>query len=367
MNTQDFAALYNRFSHSGLLSEILDQSHAAIMVLDGDRKLVYCTQTIVALSHAGSVEELLGRRPGDFLHCVSAGKPECGEGELCGDCGAYLGICAGLGGWPGEQDCALVLYDRGRLETRNFRVRVMPMVLDERRYVALSLQDCSHETRCRELERVFLHDILNTVGAIKGILHFVHGDMTGDNRELLDIVMPYFDLCVNEISAQQKLLAAENNELDVSMERFSLGQLLHGLTCIHAQHALGKDKDIRVELGSGTDEVISDRTIIHRIAMNLIKNALEATPAGGTIRIAGIVEDGLFRISVRNPGVMPGDVQKRLLRRPVSTKGPGRGLGVQSVNLLCTNYLHGRVWFESAGEETAFHVEIPQGQALEQG
>jgi Signal transduction histidine kinase len=156
--------------------------------------------------------------------------------------------------------------------------------------VALSFHDCSHEKRCRSLEQVFLHDILNTVGAVKGILHFLRTDLSGDNRELLDTILPYFDLCVDEIAAQQKLLAAENNDLSLSLERFSLGQLLQGMANIHAQHALGSGKDILVDVDA-SEELISDRTIVHRICMNLLKNALEATPAGGTVRLHGRIEN----------------------------------------------------------------------------
>lgn len=335
------------------------------MVLDSDRRLVYCTREILQLAGAATVEELWGKRPGDFLHCINACQSGCGSGPTCCDCGAHLGIQSGLNGLSGETECALTTHADDRFEARDFKVRAIPLTLDGRTFAALSFHDCSHEKRCRALEQVFLHDILNTVGAVKGILHFLRTDLSGDNRELLDTILPYFDLCVDEIAAQQKLLAAENKDLSLSLERFSLGQLLQGLANIHAQHALGSGKDILVDVDA-SDELISDRTIVHRICMNLLKNALEATPVGGTVRLHGRMENGLCHIEVHNPGAMPEEVQLRLFRRSFSTKGPGRGLGVYSVHLLCTNYLHGKVWFETGEAGTVFHVRIPQGQGLQQ-
>lgn len=361
-----FADLHEQFMRAGHLARILDESHAMIMVLDDERRLVHCTREVLELVGARDVSELWGRRPGDFLCCVNAAEAGCGAGALCCECGALLGIRDGLRGEHVETECSLTLMSADRLLAREFKVRSIPVSLDGRRFVAISLHDWTHEKRCRSLEQVFLHDILNTVGAVKGILHFLRSDLIGENRELLDTILPYFDLCVDEISAQQKLLAAENNELRLSLERFSLGQLLQGLANIHSQHALGRGKRIVVEMGTSADEVISDRTIVHRMCMNLLKNALEATPEGETVRLVGEVHDDRFHCEVRNPGAIPDDVQRHLFRRTFSTKGPGRGLGVYSVHLLCTNYLRGRVWFETGEGGTAFHLQIPQGQDLQQ-
>lgn len=362
-----YAELHARFMSGGHLTRILDESHALIMVLDDERRLVHCTRAVLDLVGAREVAELWGQRPGDFLHCVNAQESGCGQGALCFECGALLGIRGGLDGRHEETECSLTLLSGDRLQARELRVRAIPVILDGKPFVAISMQDWTHEKRCRSLEQVFLHDILNTVGAVKGILHFLRADMSGENRELLDTILPYFDLCVDEISAQQKLLAAENNELRISLERFSLGQMLQGLANIHSQHALGRGRDIVVEMATTADEVISDRTIVHRMCMNLLKNALEATPEGGTVRLRGDVEAGSFRVSVHNPGTMSEDVRRHLFRRSFSTKGPGRGLGVYSVHLLCTNYLQGRVWFDSGESGTEFHLHIPQGQELQQG
>jgi signal transduction histidine kinase len=366
VNLQYFADLYDEFLRSGHLARIIDESHAQIMVLDDNRRLIHCSRSILELTGAESVKDLWGKRPGDFLHCLNAEEAGCGEGGLCHECGALFGIMCGLDGRHVESECSLTLRTGDRLLARDYRVRTVPLELDGKNFVAVSLQDWSHEKRCRALEQVFLHDILNTVGAVKGILHFLRSDLTGENRELMDTVLPYFDLCVDEIAAQQKLLGAENNELRVSRERFSLTQLLQGLADIHSQHALGKNKEIVVEMATALDEVISDRTIVHRMCMNLLKNALEATPEGGTVRIRGEVGPTSFHIAVHNPGVMSEEVQRHLFRRSFSTKGPGRGLGVYSVHLLCTNYLHGEVSFESDEAGTVFHLRIPQGEELQQ-
>lgn len=367
MTHEKYAHLYAAFLHGGRLTSILDQSHALIMVVDGDRRIVYCTQGILPLARAEDISHVLGKRPGDFFHCIHAKEAGCGNGASCCDCGALLGIRAGLSGDVVETECALTIETHDRLEARDFLVKTIPLKWDDDFFAALSFSDRTHEVRCRSMERVFLHDILNTVGAVKGILHFIHPELQGEQRELLGTVLPYFDLCVDEIAAQQKLLSAENNELTLAPERFSLGQLLQGLAKVYRQHALGSGKRIVVNLEPENDEVIADRTIIHRISMNLLKNALEASETGDTVTLQGLVQAQFFRISVNNPGCMDENVRQRIFRRSFSTKGAGRGLGIYSVQLLCANFLGGKFWFESEKEAgTTFYVQIPQAESLQQ-
>jgi signal transduction histidine kinase len=70
-------------------------------------------------------------------------------------------------------------------------------------------------------------------------------------------------------------------------------------------------------------------------------------------------DDGV-QFSVRNPGVIPPEVQLQLFQRSFSTKGANRGLGTYSVKLLTERYLGGRVWLNSNPDDgTVFHVWYP--------
>lgn len=359
-NKEHYRRLQATFLSGVGLAQVLDHSQALIIVVDARRRMVYGTQTILDLAGATGMDDLLGLAPGDFFHCVNAQESGCGEGRNCCECGALFGIRSGLAGKMVDAECYLTFHAGDRLEARDFHVRGLPLQFEGQPYAILSFEDVGHEKRRRALERVFLHDLLNSVGAVKGLLHFLQDELTGEHQELLRTVCPYFDICVDEIAAHRKLLAAETNELVLSRERFSLTQLLRGLTHVYTQHALGSGKTIEVEVRCADDVMVGDRVIVHRICMNLLKNALEATEPGHTVRLEADRDGDDILISVRNPGRMPDAVQRQLFHRSFSTKGEGRGLGTYSVHLLCTNYLGGRVWFESTEESgTVFHVRIP--------
>lgn len=361
-DTAYYGRLRARFMDGPGLARILDHSQALIIAVDTDRRMFYGTKSILELVGATDMDDLVGRAPGDFFRCVNSVEAGCGRGRNCCECGALLGIKAGLTGLETEHDCYLTFQVGRRLEARDFRVRGLPFTFEGQPYAVLSFEDVGHEKRRRALERVFLHDILNSVGAIKGILAYLQDDLAGEQQELVRAVLPHFDICVDEIAAQRKLLAAETGELVLSCERFSLSRLLRGLVHIYRQHALGRDKSIELDLRCGEVELLGDRVVVHRICMNLLKNALEATGSGQSVRLEADRDGDGFRISVHNPGRMADEVQRQLFHRSFSTKGQGRGLGTYSVHLLCTNYLGGRVWFESTEEDgTTFHVFVPNG------
>ena len=90
-------------------------------------------------------------------------------------------------------------------------------------------------------------------------------------------------------------------------------------------------------------------------------NALEATPAGGEIRVSCEPDAGVVTFRVRNAGVMPPEVQAGVFHRSFSTKARrGRGLGTYSMKLLGERYLRGSVGFASnEAEGTVFWIRLP--------
>ena len=119
-------------------------------------------------------------------------------------------------------------------------------------------------------------------------------------------------------------------------------------------------KRIQVEVQSN-GRIETDPTLLGRVVGNLIKNALEASRAGGTVAIRAENLSSQTVISVHNFGVIPREVQLQLFQRSFSTKGgQGRGVGTYSVRLFTEQYLGGEVKFESTDEVgTSFTLVVP--------
>ena len=71
-----------------------------------------------------------------------------------------------------------------------------------------------------------------------------------------------------------------------------------------------------------------DRHRIHRVLVNLLANALEAMPHGGTIHVSAVSARSSVLIRVRDtgPGIPP-EIRDRLFQ-PFATAGKANGIGL---------------------------------------
>jgi signal transduction histidine kinase len=107
----------------------------------------------------------------------------------------------------------------------------------------------------------------------------------------------------------------------------------------------------------------TDSALLKRILLNMAKNAAEATPENGFIKILCSRKPGKALFSVNNPGVISDDIRSQIFQRSFSTKGNGRGLGTYSMKLFGENYLKGKVYFRSNEKQgTTFIIELPLDQ-----
>ena len=165
---------------------------------------------------------------------------------------------------------------------------------------------------------------------------------------------------VEEIQVQRQLSSAESGELQVDIQPLELGSLLSEIRDLYASYPVAAQRTL--VLGPQVAaRVRTDRGLFRRVLGNLIKNALEATPPGGTVTLGSRLGEGTVLCTVHNPGLLPPAVQQQLFQRSFTTKGEGRGLGTWSAKLFGERYLGGRVFFtsgESAGTELVFSLPV---------
>jgi PAS domain S-box-containing protein len=118
---------------------------------------------------------------------------------------------------------------------------------------------------------------------------------------------------------------------------------------------LGRKVELRAEPIS---PVAFDGRELHRLVRNLVRNGLEAAPAGGTVTVATYEDDGRVVLAVRDTGGgIPASVAGRLGTPFVTTKDNGTGLGLP----VCYRIAHrhgARMEFTSGAEGTTFFVKF---------
>jgi two-component system, NtrC family, nitrogen regulation sensor histidine kinase NtrY len=111
-------------------------------------------------------------------------------------------------------------------------------------------------------------------------------------------------------------------------------------------------------------EIDADAVLLHRAFQNLVLNALDAMPAGGTLTLRTFERGGNVRIEIADTGEgLTAEECARLFTPYYTTKHQGTGLGLAIVQSVVSDH-HGTISVSSEeGHGTTFRIELPQRQA----
>lgn len=120
---------------------------------------------------------------------------------------------------------------------------------------------------------------------------------------------------------------------------------------------------VEVDMGSGLPPVLGDKNQIKQVFFNILKNAREATPPKGSIRIRTYADDqfAYVQIADNGQGIDQSDMP-RIFRPYFTTKPSGNGLGMMVVQRIMRAH-GGRVGLDSQkGKGTIVTLQFPQKQ-----
>jgi signal transduction histidine kinase len=312
----------------------------------------------------GPPETLIGLRPGEALGCLNArAAGDCGVTVACQQCGALGAIlrCHGQARSI-EAECLLrtELPDAAGLE---LNVRATPLDVEGHSLTAVSLRDVSAEKRRDALEQLFLHDVLNTVAGLRGwaarLRRGAAQAATASAR--IDQLTARLE---REIRDHRALVLAERGELVLEPAPARVADVLADLGAVFSSHGVARERRLVLAPAPADLAVETDTSILLRVLVNMVVNALEATAPGGEVRVAASGSHGDVHFQVHNAGEIPPTVQTRIFQRSFSTKAArGRGLGTYGMKLLGERYLGGAVSFTSDERGTVFTIRLPARKA----
>lgn len=337
---------------------LLDAISEILAILNEERQVVYANRRLLELLDT-SLEDALGKRPGEVLGCIHSDETAggCGTTESCQVCGAVQAILVAQSQEQAVRECRIQTKDGGALD---LRIWATPMEANGRRFTIFSASDISDEKRREALERTFFHDILNTAGTVLGASYLLRTGEEATRDQFLDMVSRGSEQLVEEINSHRELLSAEEGGLQTALEGVDSLAVLEGIQSQYSSSPLAEKRTIAVDGGAQMVEFKTDRVLLTRVLGNLVKNALEATEIEGTVTLSCRLKGEQVVFSVHNPGVMSRSVQLQLFQRSFSTKGRGRGIGSYSVKLFTEKYLGGEVRFESKDPVgTIFQLMLP--------
>ncbi len=172
------------------------------------------------------------------------------------------------------------------------------------------------------------HELKSPVSAIKGASELLNPDMPAGLQQKfignIQLEIERIDEVINRLLALAKV---EKQSAIERLEQVQLGGLLHEV--IASKAAACAAKNLKIECGcSDTISVQGDRFLLSQATDNLLQNAIEFSPEGGTISIQVIRDSdagkGSAKILIRDEGPgIPAYASEKIFERFYSLNRPG--------------------------------------------
>lgn len=331
-------------------------------LLDDSNRVLIFNDNFVSILAPDASGSIIGKRPGEIFGCINqlCDYEVCGSTPACQYCGIPKAIIdSQKSGCRTEGTVQLLTFRYNKNGALDLKVIAIPILLNGHNHTIITFEDLSAENRRRMFERIFFHDLTNSVGALMGMSEIFESDPGAINTENLNILSVIAKKIYDEIQSQRILLYAETNELAVQKTTTDIADLLKKVIAQMSFTATNQQKKVTL-YNSEPCYCTTDIVLLHRVLINLLKNAIEAIQPGATIICDYQNDHDYLTISINNPGVIADEIKYHIFQRSFSTKGRGRGTGTYSVKLFTEQYLGGIAFFSSEPESgTTFFVKIP--------
>ncbi|MFH7319797.1 sensor histidine kinase [Desulfurivibrio sp. D14AmB] len=214
-----------------------------------------------------------------------------------------------------------------------------------------------------ELTSSIAHEMRNPLSSIKMNAKMIQRMVEGRDATVAELA---------EISSQQSLrlekmlndLLNYGKPLTLQIGRSTTSDLLNGALTAIRQEIVAKEVNIEVVDQTDQHSLLLDVELMTQALSNLLLNAVQWSPAGGTVKItASFIEEAyaprlLLQIRDQGPGINPEKI-RRLFQPFFTTRQGGTGLGLATVRKI-VEYHGGTVSAENLPEGGAlFHLTIP--------
>jgi nitrogen fixation/metabolism regulation signal transduction histidine kinase len=145
------------------------------------------------------------------------------------------------------------------------------------------------------------------------------------------------------------------------LEPESIGELVASVASFVAREMEGSGVELRVEVEEGLPAVALDEAQVRQAFLNLLRNARESMPGGGSVEVSATRAAGGVAVCVRDHGAgIDPAVREHIFDLFYTTKERGTGLGLPLTQQIVV--AHGGT-IECVGEPeggTTFHLWFPQ-------
>lgn len=214
----------------------------------------------------------------------------------------------------------------------------------------------------RELARRLAHELKNPLFPLQLTVENLLRARESGGQEFDETFRESAATLLSEVSNLKNIVGRFSEFSRMPQPQFQLVVLKEVVEEVIKLHQAQLDRaavSCRFEM-NGPQTIAADRDLLHRALSNLIVNAIDAMPNGGTLTVSTRTEAGSAIIEIADNGTGLTSEERSQLFTPYYTSKPnGTGLGLAIVQSIVTDH-GGRITVDSApGSGTTFTIQLP--------
>jgi len=216
-----------------------------------------------------------------------------------------------------------------------------------------------------EVERIARHDLKTPLASIATVPRLLRERraLAPEDDELLGTVERAALRVLSMVNLSLDLFRMEEGNYRLRAQAVDLAALVQTVTRELQAHAGSKKLRFRLDLPSTPVFAQGEELLCYATLANLVKNALEASPEGGEVRVRlARVEDAdgdCVEVDIHNDGQVPPEVRERFFEKYATHgKAGGTGLGAYSARLMA-RVQRGSLRMACDGDGTTLSLRLP--------
>jgi two-component system, NtrC family, sensor histidine kinase HydH len=205
------------------------------------------------------------------------------------------------------------------------------------------------------------HEIRNPLGIIRSTAELLHTRVESDRQKRLSGIIVEEATRLNDILTEFLDFARPKTLRVVPCRIEEILEKNLGIVEVECQK-----RGVRLERRYATGDTVmeADADLLYRAVVNLLANALQAMPDGGTLRVRTQVcnsaQPPQLELCIQDTGVgIPVELQQKIFNPFFTTREKGTGLGLAIVRSIIDSH-HGEIEVASGeGEGTLIIIRLP--------